>query len=288
MILPLRFRKSKVFRFLCQTTRRRPSPSLCPVSVLGAVLLFFICLLGQGWVAEAQTAFQEGEKHFLHNNPRSAIPLLEQATVQEPRNERIYLYLGIAYEQIGNYDQAIRVLKRGLEFALQHKDLFYFNLGNNHLAKGETEAAIEMYSRAIETNGSLADAFLNRANLEVKLDRLSDALKDYTAYLNLVPDSPQRPQIERMIALLLSILDDREAKRIAEEKRKKEEEEARRIAEERRRQEEEKRRQEEEARQKALLEAVLSSLKASTEGVGNLSAEKEDIREKREETDIEE
>jgi len=251
-------------------------------------VLFFLYLLGQGPVAQAQTAFQEGEKHFLHNNPRLAIPLLEQATVQEPRNERIYLYLGIAYEQIGNYDQAIRVIKRGLEFALQYKDLFYFNLGNNYLAKGENETAIEMYTKALETNGALADAFLNRANLEVKLDRLSDALKDYTSYLNLVPDSPQRPQIERMMALLQSVLQEREARRIAEEKRKKEEEEARRIAEERKRQEEEKRRQEEEARQKALLEAVLSSLKASTEGVGNLSAEKEDIREKREETDIEE
>jgi len=244
-------------------------------------VLFFLYLLGQGPVAQAQTAFQEGEKHFLHNNPRLAIPLLEQATVQEPRNERIYLYLGIAYEQIGNYDQAIRVIKRGLEFALQYKDLFYFNLGNNYLAKGENETAIEMYTKALETNGALADAFLNRANLEVKLDRLSDALKDYTSYLNLVPDSPQRPQIERMMALLQSVLQEREARRIAEEKRKKEEEEARRIAEERKR-------QEEEARQKALLEAVLSSLKASTEGVGNLSAEKEDIREKREETDIEE
>lgn len=252
------------------------------------VIVLLLYLSGLVIAVEAQTAFQEGEKYFLNNNPRSAIPLLEQATVQEPRNERIYLYLGIAYEQIGNYDQAIRVLKRGLEFALQYKDLFYFNLGNNHLAKGETETAIEMYTQALETNGSLADAFLNRANLEVKLDRLSDALKDYTAYLNLVPDSPQRPQIERMMALLKSILEDREAKRIAEEKRRQEEEEARRIAEERRKQEEEKRRQEEEARQKALLEAVLSSLKASTEGVGNLSAEKEDIREKRIETDIEE
>ncbi|MCX7787937.1 MAG: tetratricopeptide repeat protein [Spirochaetes bacterium] len=255
---------------------------------LWRVLLFLLFFLGPGVIAQTQTAFQEGERFFLNNNPRSAIPLLEQATIQEPRNERIYLYLGIAYEQIGNYDQAIRAMKRGLEFALQYKDLFYFNLGNNHLAKGETETAIEMYTKALETNGSLADAFLNRANLEVKLDRLSDAWKDYSAYLNLVPDSPQRPQIERMMALIQSILQDREAKRIAEEKRRKEEEEARRIAEERRRQEEERRRQEEEARQKALLEAVLSSLKASTEGVGNLSAEKEDIREKRIETDIEE
>ncbi|MFQ3620493.1 MAG: tetratricopeptide repeat protein [Spirochaetales bacterium] len=236
----------------------------------------------------AQTPFQEGEKLFLQNNPRVAVPFLEQALVQEPRNEKIYLYLGIAYEQIGNYDAAIRVMRRGLEFSLQYRDLLFFNLGNNHLAKGENEAAVEMYSRAIETNGALADAYLNRANVSVKLDRLQEALQDYTAYLNLVPDSSQRPQIERMIALLQSILADREAKRIAEEKRRKEEEEARRIAEERRRQEEERKRAEEEARQKALLESVLSSLRASTEGVGRLSAGKEDILEQRSETDIEE
>ncbi len=272
MFNPFRFCKSRIFHVPCQTMRK-------------ALFTFFLfCVLSS--FGEAQSAFQRGEKFFLENNPREAVPLLEQALVQEPRNEVIYLYLGIAYEQLGNHDQAIRIMKRGLDYALQYKDLLYFNIGNNYLAKGESEQAIEMYTQALETNGSLADAYLNRANLEVKLDRLEDALKDYTAYLNLVPDSPQRPQIERMMALLASIRQEREARRVAEEKRKQEEEEHRRITEEKRRKEEEQKRLEEEARQKALLEAVLSSLRASSDETTNLSAEKEDIREKREETDI--
>jgi colicin import membrane protein len=141
------------------------------------------------------------------------------------------------------------------------------------------------------------------------MDSLAPAAADYEIYLKLEPDSPQRPEIERMIRLIRDIVTDRETKRIAEEERKKAEEE-KRIAEEKRLKQEEtdrrvleekqrreaeearriaeaKKKEEEAARQKALLESVLNSLKVSTEGTTNLSAEKEDIREKREEVDIE-
>ena len=256
-----------------------------------------------------QSAFKQGEELFLRNRPREAVTLLETALTQEPRNEKIYLYLGIAYEQLKNHERAIAVMRRGLDFAIQHKDLLYFNLGNNYYVMGEGAKAAEMYTRAIETNGALSDAYLNRANSNVKLDKLGEAAADYRLFLVMEPDTRQRPEIERMIRLIEGVAAEREAKREEEELRRKEEEERRRIAEEQsrldaeerqriaaeqrrreeelRRQEEERRRIADEARQKALLEEVLRSLQASTEGASNLSAEMEDIREKKEDVDIE-
>ena len=278
---------------------------------------FFILLLFSAWGGlSAQSAFSRGEEHFLQNRPREAAPLLEAALLEEPRNEKIYLYLGIVHEQLQNHDRAVAFLTRGLDVAVVFRDLFYFNLGNNYLSLGNPAAAVDMYTRAIETRGSLSDAYLNRANAEVRLERYPEAVADYRLYLVMEPETPQRPQIERMILLLQGLKDERDARIRAEEQRKKEEEENRRLAEERRKLDEEKRaaaeeerlrkeeesrrvaeerrkreeerlRQEEEARRKALLEEVLRSLQASSGDTSNLPAEKEDIRETRKDVDIE-
>jgi tetratricopeptide (TPR) repeat protein len=225
--------------------------------------------------AGGQSLFQKGEELFMQNKPGEAAALLENALKQEPRNEKIYLYLGISYEQTGNRDKAIAVMQKGLDFAVLHKDLLYFNIANNYYGRGEGEKAFEMYSKAIEENGSLNDAYLNRANAAVKLDKLGEALDDYRLYLVQEPDTAQRPQIEQMIRLLEGI----QTERIAEAQRIKAEEEERVRAEE-------KRRQEEEARQKALMEEVLKSLQMSAEDASHLSAEKEDIIEERNDVDI--
>jgi tetratricopeptide (TPR) repeat protein len=258
-------------------------------------------LFGQ---AGGQSLFQKGEELFMQDKPREAAALLENALRQEPRNETIYLYLGICYEQLGNRDKAIAIMRKGLEFAVLHKDLLYFNMGNNYYGKGEGEQAFEMYSKAIEENGSFNDAYLNRANTAVKLDKLEEALNDYRFYLVQEPDTAQRPQIEQMIQLLEGVQIERiveeqrrkaeeeeriraeEEKRLAEEEQRRQEEERRKQEEEELRIAEEKRRQEEEARQKALLEEVLKSLQMSSEDASHLSAEKEDIIEERNAIDI--
>ena len=254
-----------------------------------------LALAGLGPAAPAEEAFfKQGEELFMQNKPREALPLFEAALQKEPRNERLYLYLGAAYEQLKNGEKAIGVLKRGLEVALAYKDLMLFNLGNNYAAKGDLAAAAAMYTEAVGANGSLADAYLNRANVRVKLETYKEAVDDYRIYLNLAPDSAQRGQIERMIALLTKAQEDQERKRLEAELRKKEEEERRKLGEEQRKKEEEerriaeeKRRRDEEARQKALLDSILNSLQTSSGGTQNLKAEGEGIQEVKPQSDIE-
>jgi tetratricopeptide (TPR) repeat protein len=204
------------------------------------------------------SALQEGEKLFLQNRPREAMPLLEQALYENPDNERLYLYLGIVYQQVASVDKSIQVMRRGLSVARGVKDLLYFNLGNNLFGQKEYTLAEQMYSNALEANRVMEDAYLNRANARLQLESYAGARTDYIEYLRLAPATPQREAIEKLIALLGGVLD--EAERL---------------------------KQEELARQKALLNEVLNSLQNASEDTRNLSAGSEDIQEQYEEVDIE-
>ena len=204
------------------------------------------------------SSLQQGEQLFLENKPREALPHLEKALYENPQEEKIYLYLGIVYEQIGDTEKSIQILKRGLNVSEGHKDLFYYNLGNNHFHRQEFTVAEQMYSNALQVNGALEVAYLNRANSHLELDEYQDARQDYIDYLRLDPDTPQRENIEKLIALLGQVIEEAERKHL-----------------------------EELARQKALLDEVLDTLKNASEDTRNLSAGTEDIQKEYEEIDIE-
>jgi tetratricopeptide (TPR) repeat protein len=215
------------------------------------VKLLLTCLL------LASSALQEGERLFLDNKPMEALPHLEQALNENPADEKIYLYLGIVYEQINDPERAVQIMRRGLNIASTYKHLLYYNIGNNFFRQEEYTLAEQMYSKAIVAQNGFADSFLNRANARLQLESYGNARDDYIQYLRLAPDSPQKEQIEKLIALLAGFLEAQERQR-----------------------------QEELAKQEALLQEVLNSLNNASEDTRNLAAESEDIEEEYEEIDI--
>ncbi|GEM_PF-2689868 len=192
----------------------------------------------------ASTFLEKGEALFIQNQPREAEPLLESALGDDPSNEKIYLYLGIIYQQLGDLDKAIDVLKRGLPVSTSYKDLMYYNMGNDMFARKDYAQAEQMYSEAISVNKNLADGYLNRANARLQLQSYDAAVDDYTVFLQLQPQDPQRPKIEELIRLL---------RQMKEAKVKQQEDDI--------------------ARQKALMNDVMSSLNNAGDDTKNLSVE---------------
>jgi len=209
-----------------------------------ATAVVFILALAGGAVFGASTTLQQAETLYAQNKPKDAQPLLEQALGDDPTNEQIYLYLGIVYQQLGNPDKAIEVLKRGLSIASAHKDLFYFNIGNDFFSQKQFTFAEQMYNNALAANSVLADGYLNRANARLQLANLVGALADYTQFLQLDPQDVQRPRIEQVMRLLQQALDEQAQAA-----------------------------QKEAARQKALLNDVTNSLSNAGENAKNLSVE---------------
>lgn len=206
----------------------------------------------------------QGEKLFLDNRMEEALPVLRTALLQDPMNEKIYLYLGTIYEQMGEFEEAVSVLQRGVQYADRHKDYILFNIANNLFNQGKFILAEDVYSRAVEANPDLVDAYLNRANTRIRTGAHRGAVDDYTLYLNLRPTTPQRENIKKIVSLLTEKVE-MEMAEIREEEEK---------------------RKAEEARQQSLLNEVLSSLQNASEDTKNLSVETEGIEEVKEDSDI--
>lgn len=244
--------------------------------------------IGAG-AAFGQSLFERGQDLFMQNSPEQAVAMLQSALQQEPTNDKIYLYLGICYDQLGQRDKAISIMGRGLSVPGADVKLLYYNMGNDYFLLKQYDKAADMYAKAISADSTFAPAYLNSANVIVQAnqaDKFPDAVQDYTVYLNLRPNDPQKDRINQMIALLTKDVADAQAKAeaaaqaaadakakaIAEAEQKQKEDEAQKAAEE--------------AKRKALLDQVMSSLDNTGSATTNLSGGDAQIQKKTEPLDI--
>lgn len=207
--------------------------------------------------SQASAARAEGEKLFLEDKPAEARPLLEAALNEDPGNEKLYLYLATCWDQLGEANRAIAVLRRGLDISIEFKDLFYYNMGNDYLRLEEYAVAEEMFTSAIAANRKLAEGYLNRGNARLKLSDFQGVLLDYQTYLAMKPNSPQAEPVQKIMDYLRAMLEAAEKNRQAEAEK-----------------------------QKALMNEVLSSLSNASEDAKNLSVESIKIKQDSEEIDI--
>lgn len=146
--------------------------------------------------------FEKGKELFALNEPAKAIPYFEKSLESENVDPAVYIYLGVAYYQTKDYNKSLAICVQGLaKDNTDHKVLAY-NAGNSCYAMGNYMRADASYAIAIREDQTYAPPVLNRANAQLKLDRLEDARNNYIKYLELDPETPQRAKIEELIRLL--------------------------------------------------------------------------------------
>lgn len=217
-----------------------------------AVALAAACALAAG----ASDMSERGTKLFLENKPAEAVSLLELAVKEAGSDERLFLYLGVAYQQLGRWDDAIAAFRKGLGSAIQYRHVFLFNIANSFFAQGKSTFALEYYDQALAARTDYAVAYLNRANARFKTGDQVGAVSDYTVYLSLDPASPQAPAIKSLIERLqLKAADAERAQALAE---------AQRLAQE--------------AARQALIDSVAQSLLEAAADTTSLSAGSGDLQ----------
>ena len=160
--------------------------------------------------ADRQDAYEEAVEAFQLNKPAEAIPLLEAFLGDEKHdayNPDVYVYLSAAYYQIEDYQKSIDVCELGLSKEGTNYKVLYFNEGNAAYALGQYMKAASLYEKSRGVDSQYAPATLNLANAFLRQDKIEEARDDYVLYLELKPDTSQRPEIERLIALLNEEID---------------------------------------------------------------------------------
>jgi len=237
----------------------------------GLKFVFLAVLCAVSARAMAYDYFAEGERLFRENKPAEAIPLLFQASQTQGTDPRVFVYLGICYQQTGKYADAISTFMKGTSAPGTDRKTLFFNAGNVYFIQNSYAEAVTMYSRAIGIDSAYAPAFLNRANARVKLEQFPEAVNDYTMYLTLDPASWQQEPIRQLIALLSGeIKAKKEAALRAEAEKAATEAEKQAAAE----------------RYKKLMDDVSASLQA-VDNASTLSAGSEDVMDYNEEGQLE-
>lgn len=146
--------------------------------------------------------FEKGEELFGLNKPAEAIPFFEKCVEEKDINPDVWIHLGVAYYQTGDFTRSLACCTRGLTKENTNHKILAYNAGNSAYALTNYARAEACYAIAIREDENFAPAYLNRANAQLKQDHLQDAKENYAAYLEKEKDTPQREEIERLIALL--------------------------------------------------------------------------------------
>ena len=103
-----------------------------------------------------------GRAHLVEKRFFQAIPYLKIALINNPYFSYAHYNLGIAYQGVCQYDNAIAEYKKALHGTRQpYFAKLHNNLGVCYFNKGWTDMAIKEFKQAININPDFSDAFYN-------------------------------------------------------------------------------------------------------------------------------
>jgi Tfp pilus assembly protein PilF len=110
-----------------------------------------------------------------------------EVTRLDPLRASAYINLGAVLNLLGEYDEALKALRRGLQLDNTRVE-GYYNLGLVYRRKNQLDLAIQSYKEALRLNPRMADAHLNLANMYTDRHQPELALRHYEEALKLRPN----------------------------------------------------------------------------------------------------
>lgn len=124
---------------------------------------------------------------FLQNDLPGAAYHFKEVTRLDPLRAGAYINLGAVYNRLNQLDEAIPILRRGIQLDMNRAE-GYYNLGLVYRRKGQTELAIQAYREATRVNPRFADAHYNLGNLYMEREQFGLAIAHYRQTLELRPN----------------------------------------------------------------------------------------------------
>lgn len=131
--------------------------------------------------------FYRGRNLYENGDPLHALGHFDQALHLTPEQEDlpyIYSYMGSAYKDLEQYEQALETLEKGLQEDEERPDIHNL-VGVCHFKKGEFQKAITSFERAVALNPASAMDYANLGVNHRKLGNLDQAVHFFSLALSL-------------------------------------------------------------------------------------------------------
>lgn len=135
---------------------------------------------------------------ILQDKNEDAIAAFQTAIELNPQHKWAHNNLGRAYLNSGDYEQAISELTTAITVYPQNKTAHY-NLGLAYAQQGDFATSIPYYEQAIKLDPNLAGAYSDLGIIYQELGQTEKAVSALFRYLQLVPEDPNRAEIEAML-----------------------------------------------------------------------------------------
>ncbi len=109
--------------------------------------------------------FEIGKSRFMDARYADAIPWLLKAKSSFYKDPMLNFFLGISYKQTKDYDEAIKYLKRQLEYAPEEPSPYY-NIACVYAEQGKKADAIASLKKAVEAHPEFKDQARNDKDFE--------------------------------------------------------------------------------------------------------------------------
>lgn len=144
---------------------------------------------------ELKKMFEEGLELLKVGNYQAAVDAFKHIVEKEPNVAGPFVNLGIAYTELGQYQEAEQTLLQALQINAQHL-VANNRLGLLYRRMGKFSEARLAYQRALKANSSYALAHLNLGILcDIYLQDIACAIHHFEEYQLLKPEESQQVAI---------------------------------------------------------------------------------------------
>jgi type IV pilus assembly protein PilF len=208
------------------TAYNQLSSRMIDICVLSILLISFLsagCAITTKTSKEKALAMEDmGRSFVLQGNSREGLAYFLKASEFDPNNPEIEHELALVYDDIGEYDLAIRHFKKAIalkpdfseavnnmgtlyskmkewdkalecfqqaasNILYQTPHFAYHNMGLVYFYKGDYPKAIENYQRALKLEPSYVNVYFDLASAYIALNRLEEAVEAYKKAATLSP-----------------------------------------------------------------------------------------------------
>jgi ribosomal protein S12 methylthiotransferase accessory factor len=133
--------------------------------------------------------FYTGQSYLSLNNPVSALLYFRKALELSPPEQdmpSIFSYMGICYKEMGEYRQALAMLKEGEKYDKERTDIYNL-MGFCHFKLKEHDSAIDNFRKALKINPGSAIDYANMASNYRDMGEKEKSIYYYRVALELDP-----------------------------------------------------------------------------------------------------